>query len=189
VTQAGPSGGFRQQKSITRPELRLSTTVHSVNPDLPAKTRLGHAHYVPAPCVLYPEQVIEYPAYHELDDELAERIISREREIRQSPDKKQPSYQNDLSIAPGWKVGGWSAFFTFRDPEDPNELRCCGAPMEPLLTIPSDEWDGASRSWRPIPEDESVDHTPTQVEIGRGYTLQVYRCTASQEHPPVTIMQ
>jgi hypothetical protein len=155
----------------------------------PEPAFIGKGHYVPEPCVLHPEQVIEYPAYHDLEDELAERIRDRDMELFESPDENQPGYRGNLSVAPGWKVGGWSAFFTFRDPADPDELHCCGAPLEPLLTIPSDEWDDETRSWRPIPEEGKTDHNPTEVSIGRGYTLQVYRCTASQEHPPVTIMQ
>lgn len=185
-----PFDEIQDSPSAVHLRWRQSTSVQDLLANPPEPAYVGQDYYVPVPCILHPEQVIEYPAYHDLDDELAERIISRERKLFQSPDKQQPSYSGNLSIAPGWKVGGWSAFFTFRDPADPDELRCCGAPLEPLLTIPSHEWDGDSHSWRPIAEeDKSIDHTPTRVEIGRGYTLQVYWCTASQEHPPATIMQ
>jgi hypothetical protein len=185
-----PFDEIMDARSAVHLRWRRSASVRNLLMQPPEPAFVGQGYYVPEPCVLYPEQIIEYPAYHELDDKLAERIISRETELSRSPDEKQPGYRGDLSIAPGWKVGGWSAFFTFRSPAGPDELRCCGASLEPVLTIPSDEWDGDSRSWRPITEeDESVDHAPTRVEIGRGYTLQVYRCTASQEHPPVTIMQ
>ncbi|MEV4757627.1 hypothetical protein AB0J86_21285 [Micromonospora sp. NPDC049559] len=169
---------------------RQSTAVRDVLAHPPAPAYVGQDHYVPTPCVLHPEQVTEYPAYHDLGDELAERVISRDRELLLSQREDQPTYRGDLSTAPGWKVGGWSAPFTFRDPAGPDELRCCGAPLEPLLTIASDEWDGDSRSWRPVSKDgETKDHTPTEVVVGRGYTLQVYRCVASYGHPPVTIMQ
>jgi hypothetical protein len=175
-----PFDEVMDSRSAVRLRWRRSASVRDLLEHPPEPAFIGQDYYVPEPCVLHPEQVIEYPAYHELDDELARRVISWDA-LR---------YRGDLSIAPGWKVGGWSAFFTFRDPAGPDELRCCGAPLEPLLTIPSAEWDGDSRGWRAVnDEDESVDHTPTRVEIGRGYTLQVYRCTASPEHPAVTIMQ
>ncbi|GID96358.1 hypothetical protein ACFQFC_08520 [Amorphoplanes digitatis] len=167
---------------------RRSGTVTDVPADPPEPAYIGNGDYVPEPCVLHPERVVEYPAYHDLPEELAERVIARERELLASPAPDQPRYQGNLSVAPGWKVGGWAAFFTFRDPADPDELRCCGAPLEPLLTI-ADEWDPDSITWRPADEEGSTENNPTRVVIGRGYTLQVYRCTASSAHAPVTVMQ
>ncbi|MGC4747957.1 hypothetical protein ACLQ28_20215 [Micromonospora sp. DT201] len=75
---------------------RRSTSVRNMLVHPPEPAFVGQGFYVPEPCVLHPEQVIEYPAYHELDDKLAERIISRERELLQSPDEKQPGYRGDL---------------------------------------------------------------------------------------------
>jgi hypothetical protein len=166
---------------------RRAATVRDPLAHPPEPAYVGEDVFVPDPCVLHPESVVEYPPYHELGPELAERVIARERELLRTPDPGRPRYQGHLSVAPGWKVGGWPAFFTFRDPAEPDELRCCGAALEPLLTIASDEWDDDSSSWRPSAE--PTDRNPTRVVVGRSYNLQVYRCTASPEHPPVTIMQ
>lgn len=170
---------------------RQSTSVTDLLEHPPEPAFIGTDELVPAPCVLHPEQVTEYPATDKLDHALAQRICAWDKEQR------QPSYRSDLSVAPGWKVGGWSAPWTFRDPPEAEALRCdCGAPTEALLTIDSSEWDGATGSWCPIEDGDDPSpppypepDCPTMVTVGRGYTLQVYRCTASHEHPPITALQ
>lgn len=81
--------------------------------------------------------------------------------------------------------------FTFRDSGGPEELRCarCSAVGEPLLTFDHAEWDAETESWRPAEEADGASTTPTQVTVGRGYTLQFYACPADPRHPPVTVMQ
>ncbi|MFE0689448.1 hypothetical protein ACWGNE_00460 [Streptomyces xiamenensis] len=111
---------------------------------------------------------------------------------------RSADYWSDLSVAPGWKLGGWPAHFTFRDPAEADELHCgeCRGPVEALLTIDSSEWDGGTGSWRPT-EDARRSGAPryrtacepTMVNIGRGYTLQLYNCISSPTHLPRTIMQ
>jgi hypothetical protein len=185
-----PFDDTMEARSAVHLRWRRAAAVGQVLAQPPEPAYIGDGCYVPDPCVLHPEQVTEYPAYHDMDDDLAERVIARERELLRSPDPEQPRYSAGLSIAPGWKVGGWSAFFTFRDPAGPDELWCCGAPPAPLLTIASDEWDGDGGSWRPVADtDGPADHTPTRVVVGRAYKLQVYRCTVTPGHPPITITQ
>ncbi|WP_406865570.1 hypothetical protein ABZO31_00105 [Streptomyces sp. HUAS MG47] len=150
--------------------------------------------HVPEPCLLHPEPVREFPPGHLLDEALDERVY---RWCAQ----QSVSYQSDLSVAPGWKAGGWPAPFTFRDPAGRDELCCgeCGGPVEALLSIDSSEWHGADGSWRPVEADpeaaKPVGHPyrshakPTKVVIGRGYTLQVYSCVGTPSHLPRTIMQ
>ncbi|HEX2317257.1 MAG TPA: hypothetical protein VHJ17_26150 [Thermomonospora sp.] len=167
---------------------RRAADVGDVLTDPPVPAFVGDADYVPRPCVVRPERVREYPPAHELDDEQA-------KHLHVWAEEQGLSYRGDLSTAPGWKVGGWPHPWTFRDPPAPGDLRCgdCGAPVEALLTIDGSEWDGESTSWRP-PGDTGgpgypEDNRPTMVEIGRGYTLQIYRCSAAPEHAPVTAMQ
>jgi len=44
-------------------------------------------------------------------------------------------------------------------------------------------------SWRPAQEPADVSSNPAGVLIGRGYALHIFRCPASYQHPPATVMQ
>ncbi|MFZ3469262.1 hypothetical protein ACODT3_30750 [Streptomyces sp. 4.24] len=157
---------------------------------VPEPAYIGEQELVPAPCVLSPERVREYPAAHDMDGALAARIARWEED-------RPVAYRGDLSVAPGWKAGGWAAPFTFRDSGGPEELRCgvCGADTAPLLTAGYSEWEGEQGSWRPVEAgaEEAASFpdpaTPTLVTVGRGYTLQFYACSADPRHRPVTILQ
>jgi hypothetical protein len=142
--------------------------------------------YLPEPCVLHPETITEYPHRDELPPDLWERIWFWEAQTR-------ADYFDDLSLAPGCKVGGhvpWSL-------TAPVPVVCaeCGSKVRPLLTIEDSEWDNEVPSWRPI--EESDDELPdaidpassTQLFISRGYSLQLYTCEASWDHPHVQKMQ
>jgi len=152
----------------------------------PPEPAVGYARYLPYPCVLHPEQVTEF-AYHGLPTHLRTRIRAWQRQSGYD-------YFGDLSVAPGWKLGGFTRW-TFTDPRP---MLCdCGARLAVLMAMDSTEWDGASRSWRPD-EDEWDDHlsllhqpagTPTGIHIGRSYTLWIYYCPRSYDHPAKTAMQ
>ncbi|MFD3468622.1 hypothetical protein ACFWWM_20010 [Streptomyces sp. NPDC058682] len=163
---------------------RRAADVVEVLASPPEPAYVGTSELVPLPCVLRPEQVLEYPAAHDLDPELAGRIHRWEED-------GATDYRGALSVAPGWKAGGWAAPFTFRDSGGPEELRCarCSAVGEPLLTIGYAEWNAETVSWRPVEEAHGASATPTAVTVGRGYTLQFYACPADPRHPPVTVMQ
>jgi hypothetical protein len=178
-------------------ELRRRASADVIDPlaAAPQPSVIGNDGYLPEPCVLHPETVTEYPAPHELPEELAERIEAWEEE--QNPgeldDVTTVDYQYDLSVAPGCKLGG-HAPWSFSDPF-PMACPECGSDVRPLLTLDGTEWDGGSGSWRPV---EDADYTglhflgpacATQLTIGRGYNLQLYVCTASYDHPHVQNMQ
>jgi hypothetical protein len=142
------------------------------------------ARYLPEPCVVHPEPVVEYQYGGLLPADLRREIEER------SPHP----YQYDLSIAPGWKLGGFASWHL----TDPYPMDCdeCGAPMEPLLTAASGEWDGGTGSWRPVEDAEEPElqslygpGDPTAVEIGRGYSLWIFYCPRSFDHPVATAMQ
>jgi len=148
---------------------RSSSSVTTVLSEPPQPIVVQSEYYIPEPCVIHPEQVIEYPAPLELDEVLRERIEAwseREKagaEAESAYDEAESAYyQNELSVAPGWKVGGWAPW-SFRDPY-PMICTVCGAEMKPLLTISSDEWDLGSGSWIPI-EDQALDANPTPVNV------------------------
>jgi hypothetical protein len=105
------------------------------------------------------------------------------------------SYQYDLSVAPGWKMGGWGPWSA----TDPVPMTCreCGTEQLPLLYIDSDEWDGGTESWIPL-EDSEAEAWPSdrpsagqevQVSIGRDLGMQIYTCPASYDHPHIEYMQ
>lgn len=173
---------------LPRTELRWRTASDVTGQTVPAPrpSVIGDDDYLPEACVLYPEPVTEYPAPHELTEALAARIHAWEIQ-------HDVTYQYDLGVAPGCKVGG-HAPWSFCDPF-PMACTQCGAGVVPLLTIDGSEWDGGSGSWRPV-EDAGYaglhflgPANATQVNIGRGYSLQLYVCTASCEHPHLQNMQ
>ncbi|WP_214414462.1 hypothetical protein [Sphaerisporangium fuscum] len=141
--------------------------------------------YLPEPCVLHPEQVVEYPYDEVLADDLRERI-------RMWEESGEDRYYRELAIADGWKVGGYAGWYL----SGPVPLVCeCGAEMELLVKIASGEWGGAE-IWRPqedaeegeLPEPPSRSNPP-QITIGRGYSLWVFTCPASFKHPHGVSMQ
>ncbi|MCF3103211.1 hypothetical protein IPZ58_16725 [Streptomyces roseoverticillatus] len=170
---------------------RSSSDVQEILTEPPEPAYIDMSDHVPRPCVLHPEQVREFPPVHLLTEEQTQRVDAWTKQ--RSVDHQQVDYHGDLSIAPGWKLGGWPAHFTYRKPAGPGELQCgeCGGPVEALLTVDSSEWDGRSRSWRPV---EDVDghpyhtRTPTIVTVGRGFSLQIYTCISTPFHLPRTIM-
>ncbi|WP_027344174.1 hypothetical protein [Hamadaea tsunoensis] len=141
--------------------------------------------YLPTPCVLHPEQVREHPYPGLLPDDLQARIAAWEREHGNG---QGPSYHYDLSLAPGWKVGGFANWSL----TDPYPMNCaeCGATMTLLFTADSGEWQGGDAgTWRPVEETGDTSVGPTDIVIGRGYALYVFRCPVSFQHPVATTMQ
>lgn len=145
--------------------------------------------YLPVSCVVFPEQVREHQYRGLLPEELDARITAWEAEAGAEPDGEEAgrSYQLALSLAPGWKVGGFANWSL----TDPYPMNCaeCGTAMALLFTADSAEWHGASCSWRPVEEPATASPDPTDVTIGRGYALYIFRCPASFDHPPATAMQ
>ncbi|MCM4084716.1 hypothetical protein [Paractinoplanes hotanensis] len=137
--------------------------------------------YLPNRCVVHPEQIREYEYAAKLPEHLATRIAAWEED---GDHEDVIDYSVDLSLAPGWKVGGF-ANWSLTDPL-PNDCAECGTAMTLLLTADSSEWEGAGSSWQPV---EDAVPEPTEVVIGRGYALYIFRCPASFDHPPSTAMQ
>ncbi|MFI0357548.1 hypothetical protein [Actinomadura sp. 9N407] len=150
---------------------RRSADVVDVIDPQPEPEVMGYG-YLPNPCVLHPEQVTEYPYWDFLPDDLGRRLAEWE-------DDSEHSYQCDLSIASGWKIGGYSQW----NLTDGYPMDCeCGTAMELLFMIDSSEWDGII-SWRPREDDDSDDPNPPGVTISRGYRLWIFTCPDSFDHP------
>ncbi|MEV4559771.1 hypothetical protein AB0K51_22625 [Kitasatospora sp. NPDC049285] len=181
---------------------RGSANVEEVLTDPPQPADVEHyGNYVPEPCLLHPEVVTEYPAPHELPEELAERLHDWGLGVwaAQDPDEERSPggayYQYEHSVAPGWKIGGWGPW-SFSDPR-PMNCEVCQAEYRPLLTVSSGEWDGGSRSWIPLEDREDppgptglrTPSDPPMVQIGRSYSMQIYVCPTSFDHPHLENMQ
>ena len=153
---------------------RQAASVQQVLPEPPSPIRVDD-YYTPVPCVLHPELVAELPAVLQVPDGLSERIGAWENEAGWD-------YQDDLSVVPGFKLGGWAPW-SFSDPF-PISCKTCHAAMIPLFTISSGEWDGDGASWIPV-EDRGArpGFAPTGITVGRGNDLQLYCCPNSPAHP------
>ncbi|MFB8040021.1 hypothetical protein ACFC8F_01840 [Streptomyces hydrogenans] len=170
---------------------RRSGEVGRVLGDPPQPLVVGSEGLVPEPCVLHPEQVTTYPFAGLLPEGLCARIDTWEEALEEAAERPteenaaQPvRYQYDLSIPPGWRVGGYASWHT-TDPY-PMDCRACGTPMRLLLTIDSSEWDGGSGSWKPLEDRGLPTHlssTPTGVTVGRFGELNVFVCPADPDHP------
>ncbi|MET9434500.1 hypothetical protein [Streptomyces sp. NPDC006551] len=149
----------------------------SVQPEPPIVERTG---YLPRPCVLYPEQVVEYPFADYLPSDLVERIDAWEDAFRERAGEAAPWYQYDLSLAPGWKVGGWDSWHR----TDLVRVYCaaCGSEMRVLLTI--DSYDSGG-SWGPYPPVAPA----TGVSVGRDGEYRAFVCPSDPWHPHRMSMQ
>lgn len=136
---------------------RSSAAVTDILTAPPEPSAVRSAGYVPEPCVLTPERITEFPNPMDLDsglrDALGDPATWQAAGVGgEGPHATVPEefYRNDLSVAPGWKVGGWP----FWGPTDPTPRLCtaCGTEMTPLLTIATFEWDHDTRGWSPDAE-------------------------------------
>jgi hypothetical protein len=168
---------------------RRASDVHDVLAQIPAPAADAHeGTYLPRPCVLSPEQVVDYPDLGDLPGALRDRVEAWSDTLEA---ERGLSYWADLSTAPGWKTGGWPSWL-----EDPYPPTCqCGAGMTLLLRIATSEWGG--RSWRP-PEDrhypdqgiEGVHVSgPTAVIVGDHGDMQLFWCPRDHRHPMQSVTQ
>ncbi|MFC9588814.1 hypothetical protein ACFTUC_03275 [Streptomyces sp. NPDC056944] len=160
--------------------------------------------YVPVPCVLAPEQVTEYPSLPDLSKELQEQVKdwSRWEAAGARVDSgfaayPESYYGSDLSVAPGWKFGGYSRW-GYIDPS-PRPCPACGTEMDPLLTIASTEGDSSQHSWIPYEDEPAATsdqshvrdlvHRPTAIQIADLHAEQLYSCPRDPGHPHMELMQ
>jgi len=151
--------------------------------DPPVPNVVEFEEYLPRyPCVIHPEQVVEFPFHQELPPDLEAAVGQRFGE--------DPDYQYVLSIAPGWKVGGWASWHS----TDIGPMDCprCAVRMPLFLSIDSCEWDGGSGPrWRPVEERHLADGTPecsatyepTGIVVGRFGLLNVFVCRTCPDAP------
>ena len=146
-------------------------------------------------CILDPERISDFPWYEELPDEVLERLHEwnperEESEYNHDGRRRPPSLYDELSTAPGFKVGGsmdWSI-------TDMPNMVCpdCDAPSALLLQLDTYEWaPGRPDShWRPLEDRHLVPGTsdyklacePTGLTIGSASHGGVFVCSMNPEH-------
>ncbi|MFI5867452.1 non-ribosomal peptide synthetase [Streptomyces sp. NPDC051546] len=181
---------------------RTAAAVDHVLAAPPEPPALQYDGYLLHPCHLTPEDVTEYPDSIELEPELRQRVENCRAwetviaEVNGTEEvTSEEFYSEALSVAPGWKVGGWTSW-NLTDPQ-PRSCDRCGSEMTPLLTIASAEWDDNRTTW--IPEEEQIPDPgsyiepdlaqPTMVRIAGGHNLQFYVCSESPDHPYIELAQ
>ncbi|MCQ6554953.1 hypothetical protein NPS70_17385 [Streptomyces sp. C10-9-1] len=180
---------------------RSASEVTDVLDAPPEPPGIEYPGYLPQPCLLAPEEITEYPHFLELDKETREQLAdwSRWRAAGAVVDGSyaeapQEFYTTRLSVAPGWKAGGWSRW-GLTDPM-PRVCSVCGTAMDPLLTIATTEWNSGTESWAPE-GDQARDPLPpgvppanyTRVVLAGGYSLQLHVCPVSEDHPHLELVQ
>lgn len=162
----------------------------------PEPSEVEYDGYVPEPCVLAPEHITEYPAFLGLSKELQQQLAdwgtwqAAEIVVDDSYETAPEGlYTNELSVAPGWKVGGWPPWGR----TDPVARFCiaCGAAMSPLLTIASGEWSANNKGWVPYEDqapaalDSRSASNPPGIQVASGDHLQLYVCPnfPGADHP------
>ncbi|MFI9116175.1 hypothetical protein [Streptomyces venezuelae] len=169
----------------TRLLWRRSAEVREVRARQPEPPIVERRHYLPEPCVLFPERVVEYPFAEYLPKELDERIQAWEDAAVARAGDAAPLYQYDLSLAPGWKIGGWDSWHR----TDLVRVFCgsCGTEMRLLLTIDS---GGGAPSWLPYDEARAAWdgtrppslHGPTGISASRD-EYRAFVCPSDPAHP------
>lgn len=156
-----PVAAWRRAASVTEPLIEPPQT--TFDPPYNASC------YLPEPCVLLPERVIEYPHPCDLPGTLRDRL--------QAWDAGQEAdcpYRRLLSTAPGTKLLGHPNWI--QDPRWPVCL--CGRRMTHLVTIASAEYGDGDR-WNDVPTGSS----PHEIMIGDVGDMYLFTCTARNHRP------
>ncbi|MEU2262215.1 hypothetical protein ABZ557_18515 [Streptomyces sp. NPDC019645] len=109
-----------------------------------------------------------YATYEEYEAAMADARAAEPYEI---------DYMSDLSLAPGWKVGGYASWHP-TDPAPVDRPRCA-TPMPPLLTVDTWECDGAHGAGSPS---KTTPTTPGS-SIPSGSTSAAVGCASTPARP------
>jgi hypothetical protein len=139
---------------VPRPEVhRWDSTRSDLEAAAPPRPEGVGDNYLPNPCVLHPEPVVDYPSW-DLPEEVHDALEARFDELE---DETGWMYSAHLSVSDGIKVGGYPTWT-----QDPDWPTCptCHHTMQHLLTINSAEFDGESwRTWLAV-EDATANDLP-----------------------------
>ncbi|MEV0567123.1 hypothetical protein [Dactylosporangium sp. NPDC050588] len=158
---------------------------------MPTPHEEADSRYVPDPCIVDPERVLEYPS-----NDLSRELWSQIRDaVRQVQAETGWDYETDLAVASGIKVGGYPGWT-----QQPDWPFCgCGDRMEHLVTIASWEFSrGDERRWIPLEDrpamlgwgfGSSDDHpwralqNPAGLMLGDAGGIYIFTCTSCPARP------
>lgn len=134
--------------------------------------------YVPVPCRVFPERVLELPDWHTV------RVTPLRAKIEGwTPAGGRPPvefYEAELSAAPGTKVGGYPRWL---GPPAPPACDTCKRGMDYLLTIDSDELT-REKSWAATAGGVTARHpNPAGLTLPAPGNLHVYLCRRCDDWP------
>jgi hypothetical protein len=159
---------------------RDSATVAQALADLPEPGRAAPG-FVPLPCTLSPERVVELPNWAELPVHLYDRLLAW-------GESRDVDYAAELSCAPGSKVGGWPDWNGGR----PERMTCpAGHRMDVMLTVASDEYDADSqRAWQPLEEaGADLGGADTGLMLGDAGAVFIFVCVRCGDRPTASVIQ
>ncbi|GAB4054397.1 hypothetical protein [Catellatospora paridis] len=150
----------------------------------PAPTVVPDEMFHPRPCVLHPEQVVEYPWWQELPETLGSQV----RAFDDSREFGQPSYYA-VSQARGWKAGGYANWGS----TDRLPMTCEGCSREMTLLLSMTSAESFGGTWRTEQESHlepswtdprwrDADR-PTGVSVGWDDALRVFACLSCPGTP------
>lgn len=121
---AGPAVQVRRRRAADLPADLLTD---------PPQGDVQHAGWVPTPCLLHPERIVDHPSAEGLPPAVRDRM---------------PPGVAAGFVAPGWKVGGY--------PRRAGDHPCphCGTPADLLLVITDHEYDAETYHWIPLEEQD-----------------------------------
>ncbi|GAA1632794.1 hypothetical protein [Nocardia ninae] len=144
--------------------------------------------YLPTPCILHPERVIDYPGA-DLPRELYVVLEDRFDQLEQATGWL---FDSDLAVSPGVKVSGYP---TWTQSPDWPDCPTCKEPMNHLLTINSMEFNGDDwRIWLPREDQPATDPTvihrdlahlisPHGLTLGDGGGIYIFDCRTCPYYP------
>lgn len=167
-------------------QLRWRSQAHigAPSPAPPAPALEPDEMFRPRPCILHPEQVVEYPWWQELPERLAGQV----RAFDDSCEFGQPSYYA-VSQARGWKAGGYANWGT----SDRQPMTCDGCSEEMTLVLSMTSSESFGGTWRTEQEADvepswsdlrwrDIDR-PTGVTVGWDDALRIFACLSCPGTP------
>ncbi|MEU7995630.1 hypothetical protein AB0B83_09855 [Micromonospora sp. NPDC049060] len=143
----------------------------------PPRGEIGNDGYVPRPCRLHPEQVVEYPYPQELPEALRTLVDEQDEECEYD----DHNYV-DTVMVPGWKVGGY-ADWSLTDLRPTPCPRCAGPTTLALVVASSERGTGRWQPTRPDGEPDHDPYEPTGVVVGRHGALRIFVCLSCPDTP------
>ncbi len=181
-----PNDHFWQMAPVCKVFWRAEAKVGKLRPDMPQPAPVEQE-YLPRPCELHPERVVEYPHQSDLPEAINDVIEQWESTL----DGQQGGvYFYELSTATGTKLGG-----------HPRWIQSGGTPacqgghsMEHLVTVASWEFSGRGERWCPIQDLEHAEFTAddagpkearrsTSIMLGDVGSLYLFICRRCEGWP------